>query len=82
MKFQRDSAPSHKVRKMRAWLHGNLCHHWFPDLWPFSSPDCIPLDYYMWVVVEAKANANPHNTKILRASIMEVMTIMDKKEVK
>ncbi|KOC62582.1 hypothetical protein WH47_04243 [Habropoda laboriosa] len=81
--FQQNSAPPHKARKTQAWLYRNLCHHWSPDLWPPSSPDYNPLDYYMWGVVEAKVNANPHNAKdSLRASIMEVMRNMDKEEVK
>ncbi|QQP56204.1 Uncharacterized protein FKW44_000789, partial [Caligus rogercresseyi] len=26
----------------------NLPYHWSSDLWPPSSPDCNPLDYFFW----------------------------------
>ncbi|XP_054710993.1 uncharacterized protein LOC129220586 [Uloborus diversus] len=61
--FQQDSAPAHKSRNTQAWLHSNVPYHWTPDLWPPSSPDCNPLDYYFWGVVEEKINAKFHNTK-------------------
>ncbi|QQP55341.1 Transposable element tcb2 transposase, partial [Caligus rogercresseyi] len=46
--FQQDSAPAHKSRETQAWLLENLPYHWSPDLWPPSSPDCSPLDYFFW----------------------------------
>ncbi|XP_054709168.1 uncharacterized protein LOC129218873 [Uloborus diversus] len=81
--FQQDSAPAHKSRKTQAWLHSNMPYHWTPDLWPPSSPDCNPLDYYLWGVVEEKVNAKFHNTKdALRATITVVVLNVDRKEVK
>ena len=81
--FQQDSAPAHKARKTQAWLHSNLAYHWSLDLWPPSSPDYSPLDYYVWGVGEEKVNAKFHNTREgLKATIHEVMINMDKKEVK
>ncbi|XP_054714652.1 uncharacterized protein LOC129224251 [Uloborus diversus] len=81
--FQQDSAPAHKPRKTQACLHSNVPYHWTPDLWPPSSPDCNPLDYYFWGVVEEKVNAKFHNTKdALRATITEVVPNVDRKEVK
>ena len=48
-------------------------------MWPPSSPDLNPLDYYVWGVVERETNKHPHNTlDSLRAVIARVMTHMDK----
>ena len=60
--FQQDSAPAYKARKTQAWCYQNLPYHWSPDLWPPSSPDCNPLDYFVWSVVEAGVNKTAHNT--------------------
>ncbi len=53
--------------------------HWSPDLWPPSSPDCNPLDYYVWGVVEREVNKVPHNTlDDVKTAAVEVMGHMDK----
>lgn len=81
--FQQDSAPAHKARKTQAWLYANLPYHWSPDLYPTSSPDCNPLDYYLWGVVESQVNAKPHSTiKSLQDAVKEVMSNLDMEEVK
>ncbi|QQP53541.1 Uncharacterized protein FKW44_006053, partial [Caligus rogercresseyi] len=68
--FQQDSAPAHKSRETQAWLLENLPYHWSLDLWPPSSPDCNPLDYFFWGMVENKTNKDTHNTlDSLRAAI-------------
>ncbi|QQP42506.1 Uncharacterized protein FKW44_017195 [Caligus rogercresseyi] len=77
--FQQDSAPTHKSRETQAWLLENLPYHWSPDLWPPSSPDCNPLDYFFWGMVENKTNKHPHNTlDSLRAAIVEEFANMKK----
>ena len=46
----------------------------FYDFWAPSSPDCNPLDYYVWSVCEWDANRAPHSTAAsLMVKIMEVM---------
>ncbi|QQP52116.1 Uncharacterized protein FKW44_004143 [Caligus rogercresseyi] len=58
----------------QAWLLENLPYHWSPDLWPPSSPDCTPLDYFFWGMVENKTNKHAHNTlHSLRAAIKDVV---------
>jgi hypothetical protein len=43
-------------------------------LWPPSSPDCNPLDYFVWGVSELHVNETPHNTSAaLMDKITEVM---------
>lgn len=77
--FQQDSAPAHKARKTQAWCYENFPHHWSPDLWPPSSPDCNPLDYYVWSVVEAGVNSKPHSTLgALRSSVVQEMGQIDR----
>ena len=58
---------------------GVLHDHITPNMWPPSSPDLNPLDYYVWDVVERETNKHLHNTlDSLRATITRVMTHMDK----
>ncbi|QQP54860.1 Uncharacterized protein FKW44_007833 [Caligus rogercresseyi] len=67
------------TRETQAWLLENLPYHWSPDLWPPSSPDCNPLDYFFWGMVENKTNKHGHNTlDSLRAAIMEEFANMKK----
>lgn len=81
--FQQDSAAAHKARKTQAWLHANVPYHWSLDLWPPSSPNCNPLDYYFWGVVEEKVNKVSYNTKdAFKDAMIKVMTNMPKEEVK
>ena len=80
--FQQDSAPAHKAKVTQEWLEENVPYHWSPDVWPPSSPDLNPLDYYVWGVVERETNKHPHNTlDSVRQSITDVMTNMDKVQV-
>lgn len=61
--FQQDSAPAHTARKTQEWISVNFYDHVTPDLWPPNSPDCNPLDYYLWGVVERLTNKTACNTK-------------------
>ena len=79
--LQQDSAPTHMAHM--TWLYQQLPHHWPPDLWPPSSPDLNPLDYYVWGVLEKKVNYCPYNTKQeLKDAIMGAMDHMDRMEMK
>ena len=60
--FQQNSAPVHMACTTQAWLYQQLFCHWPPNLWPPSSPDLNPLDYYVWGILE-KVNYCPYNTK-------------------
>jgi len=52
------------------------------EIWPPSSPDCNPLDYYVWGVCELHVNKAPHNTvESLVAKIKEVMGNLDRDTV-
>ena len=61
--FQQDSAPAHKAEVTQEWLAQNLHDHVTPNMWPPSSPDLNPMDYYVWGVVEKETNKRPHSTK-------------------
>ena len=61
--WQQDSAPCHTSRKTQAWLSENFVDHTGPDIWPPSSPDCNPLDFFVWGEVERKANQSSCSTK-------------------
>ncbi|UYV68766.1 hypothetical protein LAZ67_6000748 [Cordylochernes scorpioides] len=77
--FQQDSAPAHKAKKTQSWLTLNVPSHWGPDIWPPNSPDCNPLDYYVWGVVERDVNKAPHTTiQFVKKAVHTVMAQMDK----
>ncbi|UYV82887.1 hypothetical protein LAZ67_22001238 [Cordylochernes scorpioides] len=77
--FQQDSAPAHKAKKTQSWLTLNVPSHWGPDIWPPNSPDCNPLDYYVWGVVERDVNKASHTTiQSVKKAVHTVMTQMDK----
>ena len=53
--------------------------HWLKEMWPPSSTDCNPLDYFMWVIVEREVNKCPHITLAsLKAMTSDVMTDLDR----
>ena len=43
--FQQDGAPAYTSKVTQTWLSQNLPNFWGKEVWPPSSPDCIPLDY-------------------------------------
>ena len=53
-------------------------HSFTSNLWPLSSPDLNPLDYYMWGIVKREVNKHPHNTI---SSLMEA-TVRAMKDIK
>jgi hypothetical protein len=57
-------------------------NHQLKGMWPPSSPDCNPLDYFMWSEFEREVNKQPHNTLAsLKTKISEVMTNIDREIV-
>jgi hypothetical protein len=39
----------------------NLTEVWREEVWPPSTPDCNPFDYFVWGVSELRVNAKFHN---------------------
>ena len=73
-----NSVPSHKDMTTQDWMSENLHDHITLNIWPPSSPDLNPLDYYVQGVVERETNKHPQKTlDSLRAAITRVMTHMD-----
>ena len=60
--FQQDGAPARNAAITQTWLTNNLQDYWGKEVWPPSSPDCNPLDYYLWSTTERSVNRSPHNT--------------------
>ena len=51
-------------------MDDNFAEYWPWALWPLSSPDCNPLDYAVWGLLETKVGATPHpNIVALKATI-------------
>ena len=51
-------------------------------VWPDSSPELNPLDFFVWGVAERDTNRSPHNNKqSLINSIMEVCANFDRESV-
>ena len=71
--FQQDGAPAHNSNRTQQWCEDNLPFFWEKEVWPPSSPDCNPLDYFVWGVAERDVNRTSHNTKqALKDRITEV----------
>ena len=70
--FQQDSAPAHKAKVTQAWMEKNFAAYWPWALWPPSSPDCNPLDYAVWGLMNTRVQATPHrNISELKATIQK-----------
>ncbi|EFN86088.1 Transposable element Tcb2 transposase, partial [Harpegnathos saltator] len=77
--FQQDSAPSHKAMMTQDWMTENFYDHITPKLWPPSSPDLNPLDYYVWGVVGRETNKHAQNNiSSLKDAITTTMIKMNK----
>jgi hypothetical protein len=51
------------------------------EMWPPSSTDCNPLDYFMWCAVDGEVNKCPHVTLAsLKVMISDVMTDLDRED--
>lgn len=61
--LQQDNAPAHAARATQQFLREELGDDFWPSsMWPPSSPDCNPLDYYVWNQVARTACADPHTS--------------------
>ncbi|QQP36619.1 Transposable element tcb2 transposase, partial [Caligus rogercresseyi] len=68
--FQQDGAPAHTSHLVQKWLLDNLPM--------FYLPDCTPLNYYLWGVLERESNKCTHNSVVLlKASIVEEVASMN-----
>ncbi len=55
---------------------------WEKDIWPPSSPECNPLEYFVCGVSEFRVYVKPHNeTAYLILKIMAVMESLDRDTV-
>jgi hypothetical protein len=46
---------------MQDWLNENLTEVLVEEVWPPSSPECNPFDYFVWGVSESRVSAKSHN---------------------
>ena len=65
------------------WLEKNTYDMVWKDMWPPSSPDLNPMDYFVWGYFEGRTNRRAHNTKqSLITSIKKEMASMDRDMLK
>ena len=80
--WQQDGAPAHNSNKTQRWCADNLPFFWEKEVWPPSSPDCNPLDFFVWGVAERDVNRSSHNTKqSLINAIMDVFANIPREDV-
>ena len=73
--WQQDGAPAHISEKTQKFCKDNIAQFWNKNMWPPSSPNLNPLDYFWWGVIERKTNATPHpNLDSLKLSIVKEWT--------
>jgi hypothetical protein len=53
--------PADKSKRMQDWLKKNVMEVWEKKIWPPSSPDYSPLNYFVWGVSELRLRAQLHN---------------------
>jgi transposase len=80
--WQQDGAPAHTSKKTQDWCRENLPFLWEKEVWPSSSPDCNPMDNFVWGVSERDVNRSPHNTKLsLINTIMEMFSHFSREDI-
>jgi hypothetical protein len=63
-------------------LKVNLMDLWLKEMWPPSSTDCNPLDYFMWCIFEREVNKCPHITlSSLKVMTSDLMTDLDREVI-
>jgi hypothetical protein len=56
--------------------------HWLKEMWPTSSTDCDPSDYFMWCIVEREVTKCPHITLAsLKVMTSDLMTDLDREVI-
>lgn len=45
---QQDGAPAHASKRTQEWCKADFHHFWEKEVWPPSSPDVIPLYFFVW----------------------------------
>ncbi len=61
--FQQDSAPSHRAKTTQNWISTNFGDFITSQEWPPYSPDCNPLDYSLWGILDSKACTSAHKSE-------------------
>ncbi len=73
--FQRNGTPAHTSNIVQNWMAKNFVpptKFWSKNLWPPSSPDLNPCDYYLWGVLARRINSDRHsNVDSVKKSIAE-----------
>ena len=57
-----DSAPAHIAQQVQDLLRRKIPKFVPKEKWPPSSPDLNPCDYWLWSVMEERANDHPHDS--------------------
>ncbi len=73
--LMQDGTPTHTAATIQAYLATNwgLDAFWAKEMWPPSSPELNPLDFWVWGIVEAKAcKKRASNVQQLRGKVTKV----------
>ena len=80
--FQQDSALCHTASKTIKWLAANFNDFTAPNVWPPSSPNLNPMDYFVWGAVKRDTIRTSSNTKAeLMAKIRSVFAALPRETV-
>lgn len=70
--FTQDGAPAHTANIVQEWCKENFTDFLSKDEWPPSSPDCNPLDYFVWSYMLSELNTYKiNNLTQLKAAILK-----------
>ena len=77
--FIQDSVPAHGSKTVQKFLKRELPLFVPSTIWPSSSPDLNPCDYWLWGNVEKVSNAQPHSSVVsLKTSIRRAIKTIKK----
>ncbi|QQP50248.1 Transposable element tcb2 transposase [Caligus rogercresseyi] len=82
--WTQDGAPSHTSDAVQKYIISKLSSKgfWSKEMWPPSSPNLNPLDYFVWTHVEQRACATSHpNVDALKASVNKVWAAMNTNDI-
>lgn len=79
--FMHDGAPAHFSLLAREFLDNNYPNHWIgrrgPISWPARSPDCNPLDFFLWGYLKCLVYSTPIPTvEVLRERIIHSFRVI------
>ncbi len=81
--FQQDEASAHTAKEMQDWCRENFFDFLRKDEWPPSSPDCNPMNFFVWGITQRVVNKVPYKSvEDLKAAITKAWDDFDEEVIR